>query len=94
MARSQTKNEASKSNETMANACKDAESILRDEGYHVSFLSAGNDGVSCDSELVQNTLARFLSGKISYAALTDTNHNVKNLRCQLLGGGNSVKLLV
>jgi hypothetical protein len=70
-----------------------AESVLREDGYQVSFVCCANDGVSCDSKFVHETLGDFPKGKISYSAHTDTNHNVKNSRYQLVVGFNSVSTI-
>ena len=67
------------------------ETQLRDEGFNFMFLSAAVDGVSCDSKFVMDVLLRFLKGELTYTAMTDTNHNGKNLRYQAMLGGNTVK---
>ena len=67
------------------------EAQLRNQGFNFMFLSTAVDGVSCDSTFVIDVLLRFLKGAITYTAMTDTNHNGKNLRYQVLLGGNMVK---
>ncbi len=89
-ARPQTNNETSDFNKDVAKAMVKAESVLRKDGYQVSFACCANDGVSCDSKFVHETLGDFLKGNISYSAHTDTNHNVKNSRYQLVVGFNGV----
>lgn len=91
--RPQTKNQASTFNEDMADACKLAETELRKEGYPVSFISFAADGVSASSNSLQTILRKFLEGKLSYSAHTDTNHNMKNGRYQYIIGGNNVKTI-
>ena len=66
-----------------------AEVRLRKEGYQVTFLCCANDEVSCDTAFVLETLMDFLNGKRNFTALTDTNHNVKSCRYQLIIGGNN-----
>ena len=70
-----------------------SEKKLRELGYHFSYLSSANDGVSCDSRFCRDGLLSFLTGKVSHTAHTDTNHNAKNGRYQILIGGNSVKTI-
>ena len=91
--RPQTKNETSSFNKDMATACVLAEAILREEEYHVSFISFAPDGISASSKSLQTMLRKFLLGEISHSAHTDTNHNMKNGRYQYLIGSNSVKTI-
>ena len=60
------------------------------ENQQASFISAANDGVSCDSKFVRSTIIRFLKGDIDQTGLTDPNHNIKNFRYQSIIGGNSI----
>jgi hypothetical protein len=63
---------------------------LRGEGFcKVAYVSTANDGVSCDNKFVRKTRVDFLQGKCDSSAHTDTNHNMKNLRYQMIIGGNS-----
>ena len=93
MARPQTKNENSKFNYTVLKCLELAELLLRKEGYKTSFVCSANDGVSCDSRFVLQTLTEFLQGNRSSSAHTDTNHNVKNWRYQLIGIGLGFKTI-
>jgi hypothetical protein len=43
------------------------------------------DGVSCDTIFVEQSMGNFLEGK-TWVGGTDTNHNNKNIRYQLIGG--------
>jgi hypothetical protein len=93
MARPQTKNEPSSFNDDFSAALKKAESLLREEGWNVSFIGTANDGVSCDSQFVNRSLLNFLRGRQSHSSHTDTNHNVKNSRYQLVIGGNTPSII-
>ena len=44
------------------------------------------DGVSCDAYFTRTLSWKFLNDKAIHAAITDTNNNFKNFRCQLIGG--------
>ena len=92
-ARPQTKNENSSFNFDVVKALEIAEKTLRSEGYKFSFLCSANDGVSCDSTFVSKHLIEFLQGKRDNSYHTDTNHNVKSSRYQLVLGGNAVKCI-
>ena len=91
--RPQTKKQKSQFNFDIVNIFAKAETELREDGYAVSFVSAANDGVSCDSVFVITILKKFLKGLTSLSAHTDTNHNEKNNRYQMIIGGNSVKTI-
>ena len=51
-------------------------------------LNHSTDGVSCEVQWNLDQLKSFLQGKSNQLALTDTNHNAKNLRYQLIGGSS------
>lgn len=51
-------------------------------------LNHSTDGVSCEVQWNFDTLKLFLQGKSNQLPLTDTNHNAKNLRYQLMGGSS------
>jgi hypothetical protein len=87
--RAQSKNENSKFNEDIHEAC--IEFARETEG--VTYLSASNDGVSCDSKFVRTTTIAFLRGLVDQTASTDTNHNTKNFRYQGVIGGNSIPVM-
>eukprot|EP00985_Skeletonema_marinoi_P034544 scaffold44209_cov329-Skeletonema_marinoi.AAC.1 len=55
-----------------------------------SFISFAVDGVSCESKHVQFRICCFLSGKCNFTGTTDTNHNAKSCRYQVIGGGDLV----
>jgi len=93
MARPQTTNENSDFNEKVCEALVMAESELRRDGYHFSFVNSANDGVSSDSKFVLDNLLLFLQGEQDHLSITDPNHNVKNARYQSEIGGNAVKTI-
>ena len=55
-----------------------------------SFINFAVDGVSCESKHVQFRICCFLSGKCNFTGTTDSNHNAKSLRYQVIGGGDLV----
>ena len=93
LAQPQSKNFNSRFNYQAVEIMLKAQKELRDEGFNFMFLSTAVDGVSCDSKFVVDVLLRFMKGEISHTAMTDTNHNGKNLRYQALLGGNMVKTI-
>ena len=57
-------------------------------GVHpTSFINYAVDGVSCESRHVWTTICDFLSCKHNHLGSTDTNHNMKSWRHQIIGGG-------
>ena len=53
---------------------------LRDKGHDVVIHFTVVDGPSHASTFVVGMLLRFIKDEITYEAMTDTNHNGKNLR--------------
>ena len=49
-------------------------------------LNFSTDGVACEYQGNIIPIVQYLNGKIDYVALVDTNHNINNLRYQLIGG--------
>ena len=88
----QTKNQVTEFNEGMVRACNNSEIILHAKGFHMSFLICANDGVSCDSEIFQVTLNKFIVGKNVCISLTDANHNLKNVHYKLIVRGISMRV--
>ena len=82
------KDENSNFNSMIVDACVVAEYRLCGRGYKLSCISSVNDRVSCAEKNVQQSLNGFLEGTLSFAGLTDPNHNVKNGRYQMVIGGN------
>mmetsp|Transcript_29457 Transcript_29457/g.28330 ORF Transcript_29457/g.28330 Transcript_29457/m.28330 type:complete len:181 (+) Transcript_29457:1694-2236(+) len=93
MGRPQTTNQNYDFNFTVADAMKLAETRLRKGGYQVTFFCCTNDGLSCDDVFVLEILMDFFSGRRNFTALTDTNHNVKSCRYQLIIGRNNSKTI-
>ena len=91
--RPQIKNESSNFNELVAEVAKDVETILRKDGYKVSFVSIAADTVSASSASLRNMIRSFLLGLSTYSVHTDTNHNTKNGRYQYVIGRNNVKTI-
>ena len=79
MAQPQTKNETSSFNYYFAATLKKDETLLRGEGWNVSFIATANDGVLCYSQFVNESILNFLGGKQSHNVHNNTNHNVKNI---------------
>jgi hypothetical protein len=84
VARPQGKNEVSKFNLLVCEALA--------ESTRINHMSCAVDGVSCDSEFVQDGITSFLRGKRQCTTVTDPNHNAKNLRHQLTGGSSVATL--
>ena len=74
--RPQTLNENNYLCATVLKACDIAARQSLDE----VLLNVSTYGVLCEIECNFGIIVRYLNGKISYLALTDTNHNVKNAR--------------
>ena len=55
----------------------------------VRFTNFACDGVSVETCDILETLCKFIDGKINYCAAVDNKHNIKNDRCQLIGGSNA-----
>ena len=58
--------------------------------HPTSFVNFAVDGVSCESKHVQYRICCFLSGKCNFTGTTDTNHNAKSCRYQVIGGADMV----
>ena len=56
-------------------------------------MNVPTDGVSCEVECNFGIIVRYLNGEINYLAFTDTNHNVKNARYQLIGASSASVLV-
>jgi hypothetical protein len=59
---------------------------------NIAVLNASTDGVSCEVEFNKICTLKYLDGKSNTISLPDTNHNVKNLRYQLIGGSSAATL--
>ena len=53
-----------------------------------SFVNFAVDGVSCESRHVWTAECNFLSGKTNHVGTTDTNHNIKSWRYQIIAGAD------
>ena len=58
--------------------------------YPTSVLNYAVDGVSCENRHVWKSNYDFLSCKSNHLGSTDTNHNMKSWRHQIIGGGGDV----
>ncbi len=76
-------NEVTNFNDTVISGCLD----YCKKTKAAKLVSCAVDGVSADSNFVRKSIISFLSGEDNHPAQTDTNHNNKNLKYQLLVGG-------
>ena len=53
---------------------------------NIVLLNSATDGVSVEVKSNLKVLTNYLKGLVSHLAISDTNHNVKNSRYQLIGG--------
>ena len=64
-------------------------------GIHPSsFLNYAVDGVSCESRHVWKSICDFLTCKKNHLGTTDTNHNMKSWRHQIIGSGGEVGISI
>jgi len=56
----------------------------------ISLVNALVDSLSTESKFVTQNLINFLLGKTASPVIMDPNHNMKNLRYQVLGGSDVV----
>lgn len=82
--RPQTINENNDFGKVVMEACVTA---CNDDG-NAAVLNTTTDGVSSEVQWNLRVMTGFLSGNVNYVSLPDTNHNVKNLRYQLIGGSS------
>ena len=54
--------------------------------FGAAFLNFGVDGVSLETFDVCQAICDFLSGKCKHLGATDTNHDIKSWRYQIIGG--------
>ena len=80
----QTTNEVNAFNDTVVASCVKFCADKRS----AKLLSCAVDGVSSDSAFVRKSIIKFLSGEAYHVAQTDTNHNNKSLKYQILVGGS------
>ncbi len=78
----QTINHSNQWGAEVAEACISAAS----EAENTVVLNTSTDGVSCEVKWNYEQLLSYLQGKSSVLSMPDTNHNVKNLCYQLIGG--------
>ena len=83
-ARPQTNNE---SNDFIMEMERAASAISKSTG--ASFTNITVDGVSCESRHVWRMICEFLSLLANHVGSTDTNHNCKSWRYQIIAGGGS-----
>ena len=57
-----------------------------------SYTNLCVDGVSYESDYVRRSICNFLSGVTGFLGCTDTNHNMKSMRYQLVGGSCAVTI--
>lgn len=80
--RPQSTNESSCFTQAMDQAMK----VVVARRSNLSFLNFTVDGVAVESDDVRRGFCDFLSGKENHTGSTDTNHNIKNWRYQIIGG--------
>ena len=80
--RPKTSNEFSDFNEDIVRG--DLEYCLEEK--NAALTNVAVYGVSCDAYFTRTLSWKFLNDKAIHAAITDTNNNFKNFRCQLIGG--------
>ena len=85
--RPQSVNEDNNFNEDIT---KIVEDFCEANKTRVRLASTANDGVSVDAKFVWRRLLMFLDGSRDSLAMTDPNHNAKNMRYQLFGGNSVV----
>ena len=78
----QSINESNDFGTDVVEACEEAAK----EVGNLVVLNTSTDGVSCEVQWNLSVLVDYLQGKINYISLPDPNHNVKNLRGQMIGG--------
>lgn len=54
-----------------------------------NFTNFAVDGVSCESKHVWTSLCNFLSLEVNHVGSTDTNHNIKSWRYQIIAGSGT-----
>jgi len=86
-ARPQTKNEQSSFNDDCYEAIQE---VCDSNLEEFTFLNAALDGLATEAKFVAQRLSDFLLGKNNAPVITDINHNMKNLRYQIVGGSNVV----
>lgn len=70
----------------------DACTSAADEAKNAVLLNVATDGVSCETAQNLRQVCGFLTGDSNVLAIVDTNHNVKNCRGQLVGGGSATSI--
>ena len=60
--------------------------IVATQARNAVLLNVLTYGVACEVQGNLILIIQYLNGEINYLELVDTNHNIKNLRYQLLGG--------
>lgn len=70
----------------------DACTSAANEAKNAVLLNEATDGVSCETSQNLRQVYAFLSGDSNVLAIVDTNHNVKNCRGQLVGGGSATSI--
>ena len=60
--------------------------IVATQARNAVLLNVLTYGVACEVQGNLILIIQYLNGKINYLELDDTNHNINNLRYQLLGG--------
>jgi hypothetical protein len=59
------------------------------EAKNAVLLNVATDGVKSETSQNLQLMCAFLDGKSNVLALVDTNHNIKNSRGQIVGGGSA-----
>ena len=85
-ARTKSKNKTSK----FLQAVEHEESVAG--GNRTFFIGSVFDGVSVKSEYVKWIIFDFVYCKIDHVGLTDTNHNMKYWKYQIIGGSCGIKI--
>ena len=60
--------------------------------HNAVVLNESTDGVSCETKWNYTQIIKYLGGETNVLSFPDTNHNVKNLRYQLIGGSSAASI--
>ena len=64
--------------------------VAAEELGSVIVLNTSTDGVACEVQGNLNLSKKYMLGESNHISFPDPNHNVKNLRYQLIGGSSPV----
>ena len=60
--------------------------------HNAVVLNQSTDGVLCEMKWNYTQIMKYLGGETNVLSFPDTNHNVKNLRYQLIGGSSAASI--